>query len=129
MRLLVGILQCDEKMNFGLKSIKRRTIFLSVVLALLLFSSVFYTNQIVNDSTITSLNLVAEDRVLFEQLATLEKTLKETERAIYQYSLLHEKSLRENLEILSDSLVSQADALLEYPKNNDADTEVLFYTK
>lgn len=116
-------------MNFGLKSIKRRTIFLSVVLALLLFSSVFYTNQIVNDSTITSLNLVAEDRVLFEQLATLEKTLKETERAIYQYSLLHEKSLRENLEILSDSLVSQADALLEYPKNNDADTEVLFYTK
>ncbi len=113
-------------MNFGLKSIKRRIIFLSILLALLLFSSVFYTNQIVNNSTITSLNLVAEDQVLFEQLSILEKSLKEIERAIYQYSLLHENSLRKNLKILSDSLVYQADSLLEYPENNDADNTEVF---
>ena len=108
-------------MNFGLKSIKRRIIFLSTLLAFLLFSAVFYTHQIVNDSTETSLALVAEDQALFQQLNTLEDSLKETERSIYQYSLLREKIFRKKLSLLSDSIVYQADSLLEYPEKNATD--------
>lgn len=106
-------------MNFGLKSIKRRIIFISVLLALFLFSSVFYTQSIVENSTDTSLELVVEDQTLLKELNVLKETLKETERTIYQYSLLHEKDLHNNLEVLSSSIVYQADSLLQSPATYD----------
>jgi len=111
-------------MKIGLKSIKGRIIFLSILLAFLLSSSIIYTDQIVSNSTIISLSLVAEDQVLFEQLATLEKSLKETERVTYQYSLLQEQGLRKNLQLLSDSLVYQSDSLLELPENKKSDSDM-----
>ena len=102
-------------MNFGLNSIKHRIIFLSALLAILLFSAVIYTQQIVKSSSENSLSLVYVDQELFQQLNTLKETLKETERTVYQYSLLHEKNPHQNLDVLSSSIVYQADTLMQSP--------------
>ena len=94
---------------------------MSILLAVCLIAAVFYTQRIVNQATGTSLDLVAEDRTLFQQLNILKESVKETERTIYQYSLLHEKSMHKNLDVLSKSLVYQADSLLENQTTLNAD--------
>jgi len=74
-------------MKLKFNSLRARILLIFVVLTIILFSSVRFTQQYVNDVTQSSLEVISEEQQLAQTLKITKTGLRSAERIIYQYSL------------------------------------------
>ena len=74
-------------MKLKFNSLRARILLIFIGLTIILFTSVRYTQQYVNDVSQSSLEIISEEQQLAQTLKITKTGLRSAERLIYQYSL------------------------------------------
>lgn len=98
-------------MPYGLRSIRRRIIALSLVLAVLLLGAVLHTEGRVREAAGRSQDGMARQQALTAGIATLKNTVYFMEAGLYRYAVLQDDSARAGVERLLQDIVQQSAAL------------------
>jgi len=98
-------------MSYGLRSIRRRIIALSLVLAVLLLGAVLHTEGRVRAAVDHSLEGVARQQAFNAGFAELKNRVYSMEGGLYRYAVLQDDTAREGVELLLQE-IGQRRALL-----------------
>ena len=96
------------QMSFGLTSLRRRIIAVSLLLVACLFGAALYTQGLVNETTRNNQLRLARQKAFSEKLTALKATLYNTEIGLYQYAVLLDESQRSSVTVLLHSAQAQA---------------------
>lgn len=99
-------------MSYGLRSIRRRIIALSLVLATLLLGAVLHTEGRVRDVVARSQEGVTRLQTFTAGFAELKNTVYSMEAGLYRYAVLQDDSARAGVELLLHE-ISQRSTLLQ----------------
>lgn len=99
----------------GTRSIRKRLITLSSVVAVLLLTTALYIQNLVDDSSDSTLIQVANSQQLTQKLTNLKDTLQSLERAVYYSSLEMDRAASDRVSRLSESLQMKIEDLSANP--------------
>lgn len=102
-------------MKWGLGSITQRVAAVSLVLAFVIAGAVFYTQRLVDQSSLKSKASISENQQIQIALNNLRTSLLNLEQSIYQLSLLQDRHQQERLLAFTNSVVFQSAGLLNTP--------------
>jgi len=100
-------------MAYGLRSIRRRIIALSLVLAVLLLGAVLHTEGRVREAVSRSQEGMAQQQAFTAGFAELKNTVYSMEGGLYRYSVLQDDSARAGVELLLHEITQRSARLRE----------------
>ncbi len=98
-----------KQLKLANRSVRGRLIILSLVVALFLFSTTLYIQNLVDRTSEHTLILVSRNQQLQQQVSILSSLVQTAERSSYQYTLLQDRSLQTALAGISNNIIRQVE--------------------